>query len=171
MQGSATHSVRQGVAGSHTVHTNTHAHPVAATTQSLNVLQNKCRMQPHSLPTLVIVNNLALLLRDIRYDHDLIHNLTQGFTCGFRIPFQSYLPHIIQPRNHPSMLEHSSVSDHMIASDLNLGRTAGPFSAPPFEDFVISPLGLIPKKEPGAFRLIHDLLFPKGYSVNPGITR
>ena len=148
-----------------------HAPPVAAATHSINMVQNKCRMQLQSLPTPVIINNLSLLLRNSIYDHDLIHNLTQGFTCGFRIPFQSYLPHIIQPRNHPSMLEHSSVSDHMIASDLNLGRTAGPFSAPPFEDIVISPLGLTPKKEPGAFRLIHDLLFPKGYSVNPGITR
>ena len=69
------------------------------------------------------------------------------------------------------MLDNSSVVDHMIASELALGRIAGPFSAPPFKDFVISPLGLIPKKEPGAFRLIHDLSFPKGDSVNSGIPR
>ena len=69
------------------------------------------------------------------------------------------------------MLNNSSVVDLMIASELKLGRIAGPFSAPPFEDFVISPLGLIPKKEPGAFRLIHDLSFPKGDSVNSGIPR
>ena len=165
-------SVRQGVAGSHSVHTNMHARPAAATNQSLIVKQNKCCIQSPSLPTPVIVNNLAWLLRDSRYDLDLIHDLTQGFTCGFRIPFQSSLPHTIQPRNHPSMLDNSSVVDLMIASELKLGRIAGPVSAPPFEDFVISPLGLIPKKkEPGAFRLIHDLSFPKGDSVNSGIPR
>ena len=34
-----------------------------------------------------------------------------------------------------------------------------------------SPLGLVPKKEALAFRLIHDLSFPKGDSVNFGIPR
>ena len=64
----------------------------------------------------------------------------------FRITFQSSRPHTIQHRNHPSTLDNSSVVYHVIASELNLGRT---FSAPPFEDLVISPLGLIPKKEQG----------------------
>ena len=69
--------------------------PVAAATQSINVLQSKCRMQSQSLPTPVIINKLALLLRDSRHDHDLIHNLTHGFTCGFRIPIQSSISHTI----------------------------------------------------------------------------
>ena len=38
-----------------------------------------------------------------------------------------------------------------------MGRLAGPFDVNPFRNFRISPLGLIPKKELGAFRLIHDL--------------
>lgn len=33
----------------------------------------------------------------------------------------------------------------------------------------ISPLGLVPKKEPGKFRLIHHLSYPKGASINDGI--
>jgi hypothetical protein len=33
----------------------------------------------------------------------------------------------------------------------------------------ISPIGLVPKKEAGKFRLIHDLSFPKGSAVNDGI--
>ena len=36
---------------------------------------------------------------------------------------------------------------------------------------MVSPLGLVPKKEAGAFRLIHDLSFPKGYSINFGFIR
>ena len=47
--------------------------PVAATTQSLIVKQNKCCIQSPILPTPVIVNNLALLLGESRYDLDLIH--------------------------------------------------------------------------------------------------
>ena len=46
---------------------------------------------------------------------------------------------------------------------------AGPFAAPPFHSFCVSPLGLVPKKTPGDFRLIHHLSFPKGASVNDGI--
>jgi hypothetical protein len=43
---------------------------------------------------------------------------------------------------------------------------AGPFDDPPFSDFVVSPLSVVPKKEPGKFRIIHDLSFPPDASVN-----
>ena len=91
--------------------------------------QRATKHMPHAVtkPTNAGYHNIALLPRESRYDRDLIHNLTQGFTCGFRIQFQSSLPHTIQPRNNPYMLENSSVIDHMIVSELNLGRTAGPF--------------------------------------------
>lgn len=51
----------------------------------------------------------------------------------------------------------------------NLGRVAGPFESPPFEDFICSPLGIIPKKDPGEFWLIHNLSAPKRQSVNEAI--
>ena len=51
------------------------------------------------------------------------------------------------------------------------GRIIGPFDTPPFENFRISPLGLVPKKTPGEFRLIHHFSFPEGSSVNDGIPR
>jgi hypothetical protein len=43
---------------------------------------------------------------------------------------------------------------------------AGPFKNIPFDNFICSPLGLVPKSLPGKFRLIHDLSYPKGNSVN-----
>lgn len=36
----------------------------------------------------------------------------------------------------------------------------------PLRRFVSSPLGVVPKKDPGSFRIIHDLSFPTGQSVN-----
>ncbi|KAM3936673.1 uncharacterized protein RB166_018270 [Leptodactylus fuscus] len=48
---------------------------------------------------------------------------------------------------------------------------AGPFSEPPFLNFRVSPLGLVPKKEAGKYRLIHHLSFPPGESVNDGIPK
>ncbi|KAM9326262.1 uncharacterized protein PAF06_002450 [Gastrophryne carolinensis] len=50
------------------------------------------------------------------------------------------------------------------------GRSAAP-GRPPLEDLVVSPLGVVPKKEPGKFRLIHHLSFPRGGSVNDGIDK
>ncbi|KAM3916024.1 uncharacterized protein RB166_015396 [Leptodactylus fuscus] len=46
---------------------------------------------------------------------------------------------------------------------------AGPFPEPPLENLVVSPLGVVPKKEPNKFRMIHHLSFPEGASVNDGI--
>jgi len=41
-----------------------------------------------------------------------------------------------------------------------------PFMTPPFPDFRTSPLGIVPKKDPSEFRLIHHLSYPNGSSVN-----
>ena len=41
----------------------------------------------------------------------------------------------------------------------------GPFSEPHFENFRCSPLGIVPKKDPSEFRLIHHLSYPPGSSV------
>lgn len=45
----------------------------------------------------------------------------------------------------------------------------GPFSVPPLPNLRVSPLGVVPKKTPGEFRLIHHLSFPRGNSFNSGI--
>jgi len=61
----------------------------------------------------------------------------------------------------------------MIHKELEAGRIQGPFPAPPFPDFIVSPLAIRPKKDPGKFRLIHDLSYPKGtpHSINANIPR
>ena len=45
----------------------------------------------------------------------------------------------------------------------------GPFVSPPFKNFRCSPLGIVPKKVPSEFRLIHHLSYPKGSYVNDSI--
>ena len=56
-----------------------------------------------------------------------------------------------------------------ITSELNAGRVKGPFPHPPFTNFRVSPIGLVPKKNPGEFRLIHHLSHPQKHSVNDHI--
>ncbi|CAJ0928568.1 unnamed protein product [Ranitomeya imitator] len=42
---------------------------------------------------------------------------------------------------------------------------------PPFPNFRISPLGVVPKKEAGSFRLIHHLSYPLGASLNDEVDK
>lgn len=55
-----------------------------------------------------------------------------------------------------------------IKQEVHLNRISGPFDQLP-PNAVVSPLGLVPKKASGQFRLIHDLSFPKLDSVNSHI--
>ncbi len=50
------------------------------------------------------------------------------------------------------------------------GRIAGPFSSPPLGNFRTSPIGVVPKKEHGKFRMITDLSAPVGQSINDFIS-
>ena len=44
------------------------------------------------------------------------------------------------------------------------------FSSPTFPVFRISPLGLVPNKAEGEFCLIHHFSYPRGSSLNDGIS-
>jgi len=56
--------------------------------------------------------------------------------------------------------------DSKLINERNLGRINGPFKNPPFSNFYISPLGVIPKKTPREYRITHHLSFPHRTSVN-----
>ena len=68
-----------------------------------------------------------------------------------------------------SAIQNPSAVNEKLSKELKLGRIAGPFSEKPLSSLRLSPLGLIPKKAPGEFRLIHHLSFPYGTSVNSHI--
>ena len=59
-----------------------------------------------------------------------------------------------------------------VMNEVELGRYAGPFEQPPFDYFVQSPIGLVPKDKDKKTRLIFHLSYPKaGDSVNSGISK
>lgn len=60
---------------------------------------------------------------------------------------------------------HSDVLLKSILKEVSLDHTAGPFSTPLLDDFVVSTLGVRARK-PGGFRIILDLSHPKGDSIN-----
>ena len=92
----------------------------------------------------------------------------KGFSQGFSICNKDSYPQN-PPKNLKSSQLHPQIVDIKLDKEAKLGRIAGPFTQPPLEDMVFSPLGLQPKKAPGQFRVIHHLSFPKGRSVNDGI--
>ena len=68
----------------------------------------------------------------------------------------------VVPPNHKSACENPEVVAKKIKKKIQNGRVIGLLDKPPFQDFICSPLGLVPKKEAGSFHLIHDLSFPEG---------
>ena len=128
--------------------------------------ETKTRKAPR-VTTPVNTSRLAVWLSD--YDPQLKDTLVKGFSEGFSIPstLESVPPS--DYTNHRSALENPDIVSKKLNTELQLNRISGPFNHPPFHNFVSSPLGLVPKKSKGEFRLIHDLSFPKDSSVNSHI--
>lgn len=71
--------------------------------------------------------------------------------------------------NLKSVGVYPQVMREKVFKEVEEGRVEGPFESPPFRNFRISPLGVMPKREPGSFCIIHHLSFPKGGSLNDDI--
>ena len=121
----------------------------------------------NELPTPVMVDRLSFFLSG--YTPSIAEHLVSGFTFGFSIHHEgqrisSHSQNLMSALHNPDMV------DVKIEKELLAGRLSGPFEMPPLSPFRVSPLGVIPKKTPGEFRLIHHLSYPRGSSVNDGIS-
>ena len=96
--------------------------------------------------------------------------VVRGLREGFRIGFQWGAPLRSARANMPSTRLRPTVIADYIAKELGKGRMIGPLP-PSWKPLLhISRFGLIPKgHNTGKFRLITDLSFPHGDSVNDGI--
>ena len=96
------------------------------------------------------------------------HYLLEGLAWGFKIGYRG----THRPRhasNLRSALARPTVIQSYLDTECLAGRTAGPFPSPPLPNFVVNPLGAVPKKKAGKWRLILHLSHPPGASVNDGI--
>ena len=116
-----------------------------------------------ALPTPVKAKSLAAYLTG--YPENLRKHLLSGFSHGFRLHYNGPLESS-QSTNLVSAAEHSAIVDQKLAKEIQAGRIMGPFAEPPLPNLKISPVGVIPKKVQGEFRMIHHLSFPFGASVN-----
>ncbi|XP_053556935.1 uncharacterized protein LOC128648362 [Bombina bombina] len=77
----------------------------------------------------------------------------------------------MQARNLKSAAEFPGVLAEKLRKEVKLGRMAGPFKEKPCADLIVSPLGVVPKKEKGKYRMIQHLSYPRGNSVNDAIDK
>lgn len=117
------------------------------------------------------VNPTVLSSLLLGYDHEKAEYLVTGFTNGFSLGCTVIPPRPTSiPNNQPSAVNNAEVVTKKIEKERKLGRIVGPFRKyPSLPNYRISPLGVVPKKTPGEFRMIHNLSFPKGDSINDGI--
>lgn len=95
--------------------------------------------------------------------------LINGFRDGFLVPsFNGIGFNMV--KNLKSAYIHLAVVQEKISKEIIEGRIAGPFSLPPFPDFRLSSLGIIPKKERGSFRMIHHLSYLMDSSLNDEVS-
>ena len=77
-------------------------------------------------------------------DRAHVDNLLTGLTQGFKIGFQG--PRI--PKEYSNLLsagDNPSIISKNILKEVQLGYTAGPFISPPFPNFQVYPIGVVPK--------------------------
>ena len=99
----------------------------------------------------------------------MVDYLVSGLTYGFDIGV-SDTPQPSTTSNHKSARDHATEVSVAISKELRNGHMAGPFANPPWPDLHCSPLGARIKDD-GSYRLITDLSYPKGESVNDFISK
>ena len=103
-------------------------------------------------------------------DRDFINFSVEGIRSGFRIGFQgSPLACKSEKKNMPSACQCRREIDKFLGSECAVGRILGPFERSFVPMVHLSRLGAVPRSTLGKYRLIVDLSYPHGVSVNDGI--
>ncbi|KAL9976009.1 hypothetical protein ACROYT_G013238 [Oculina patagonica] len=86
---------------------------------------------------------------------------------GWPLGYTNQTLSVFDLRTHRGALDFPSAVQDYIGNEILLGRVVGPFDAPPFPDgFVVSPLNTVAKRDSQERRVIVDLSWPCGSSVN-----
>lgn len=133
-------------------------------------VQNHSTNAPHVLRVASPLN--IEYLQNCLQDHPdpdfrdkLLSYARHGVPLGYDGPRATRVSH-----NWPSAYEYAQAVQNIIDKDVSKGRLLGPFTEPPFINFTSSPVGAFEKRSSGKIRVIHDLSWPPGASVNDGIT-
>ena len=102
------------------------------------------------------------------FSDKILQDITDGVRIGYTGTRSLYISN-----NHNSASSNTSAIARELEREIGLHRKIGPFLKPPFKNLVGSPMGAIPKKRsmPIKWRIINDLSWPAGHSVNDGISK
>ena len=110
------------------------------------------------------------LLKSSQYHPEKSKYLVEGFRHGFSLKYQRKLDSKQLAPNLKIRVGSPVELWNKVMKEVGSGRYAGPFETPPFEYFIQSPIGLVPKDQGRKTRLIFHLSYPReGNSVNSGI--
>ena len=91
------------------------------------------------------VQRLQELLQETQYDLVETAFLVDGFTNGFDIGYAGPEVRQSQSKNIPFTVGNKVELWNKIMKEVKLGRVAGPFSEIPYQNYIQSPVGLVPK--------------------------
>ena len=134
---------------------------------------NESNYDLDNIVTPVKAEILNQLLTESNYQVDKKEYIVEGFKYGFSLKYDG--PLVGCTRKSPNLklrIGNKVELWNKVMKEVELGRYAGPYEQPPFESFVQSPIGLVPKDKGQKTRLIFHLSYPKdGDSVNSGIPK
>ena len=95
---------------------------------------------------------------------EIIYKLNNGVAIG-----RNAAERTIESPNWPSASQFYHQVSESIKIDVEQGRVLGPLKNPPFQNYIVSPLGAFLKRDGSKVRVIHDLSYPVHDSVNASI--
>ena len=108
---------------------------------------------------------LEQLLIQSEYDIDETKFLVNGFRHGFPLGYEGCKTVRMTAPNLPYRgVGDDTILWNKVMKEIKAGRFAGPFKDPPFEYFIQSPIGLVPKDNGQDTRLIFHLSYPRNKS-------
>ena len=108
--------------------------------------------------THIKVKVLERLLLESNYDRQKTSYIVKGFSKGFDIRYRGLKIRKSTSENIPIKVGSKDIMWEKLMKEVRLGWHAGPFSAIPYENFMQSPIGLVPKAK-DQMRLIFHLSY------------
>ena len=106
------------------------------------------------ITTPIKLDEYSALLNQSRYPEEEKNFLIQGFTNGFDIGYNGPRERVSKSDNLPFRIGNPVELWNKVMKEVQLGRYAGPFEEVPYEFFIQSPIGLVPKDGGRKSRLI-----------------
>ena len=112
--------------------------------------------------------NFNKLLKLSNFDRKKRKFIIKGFRQGFKLQYTGDRNVKMTAPNLKLTVGSKTELWNKVMNEVKLGRFAGPYEKPPFDNFVQSPIGLVPKDGGRKTRLIFHLSYPRnsGKSVN-----